>query len=118
MAERTAFVCADWGDAVEGGFDLILCNPPYVSTDEMTALSPDIARFEPHRALDGGADGLAAYRRLMPDLARLKAAGGHIFVEIAADRSAATAALARQAGLHVVEINSDLAGRPRCLHLA
>jgi release factor glutamine methyltransferase len=118
MAERAAFACADWGYAVRGGFDLILCNPPYVSADEMAALSPDIARFEPHRALDGGADGLAACRRLMPDLARLKAAGGHIFLEIAADRSVASAALARQAGLHVVEINSDLAGRPRCLHLA
>ena len=118
VAERAAFVCADWGDAVRGGFDLILCNPPYVSTYEMAALSPDIARFEPHRALDGGADGLAACQRLMPDLARLKAAGGHIFLEIAADRSVATAALARQASLHVVEINGDLAGRPRCLHLA
>lgn len=118
LATRAAFLCADWGDGLRGGFDLILCNPPYVSTAEMATLSPGITGFEPHQALHGGADGLAAYRRLLPNLARLKTEQGHIFLEIAAERSAATAALARSAGLHVIEIKSDLAGRPRCLELA
>ena len=82
MADRTAFQSGDWGDGVEGLFDLILCNPPYIADGEK--LMPDVAEHEPAGALFAGADGLADYRRIIPDLPRLLAPDGLAVLEIGA----------------------------------
>ena len=68
LADRALFVCGDWADALNARFDLVLCNPPYIPTGDLGGLMPDVARYEPRTALDGGADGFAAYRRLIPAL--------------------------------------------------
>ena len=105
----------DWAGTVTGTFDVILSNPPYVRTADLKDLEPEVARYEPIMALDGGPDGLAAYRLLAPQLARLLRPGGHALVEIGAGQSDEVAALMVQAGLETVRIAPDLAGIPRVL---
>lgn len=68
---RARLVRGCWGQAIDGVFDLILSNPPYIPTRDLGKLDPEVERYEPHMALDGGMDGLDAYRDLIPDVARL-----------------------------------------------
>lgn len=110
-AGRVQLVQGDLEAGVPGRFDLILCNPPYVPTGELADLAPELA-FEPRAALDGGADGLDVYRRLLPRLAALLAPAGVAVLEHGAGQEAAIAGLARAAGLGVESLR-DLAGRPR-----
>ena len=116
LAERTSVVCGDWAEAVDARFDLVLCNPPYIRTGDLGGLMPEVARYEPRAALDGGADGLDAYRRLLPTLARLLAVGGVGVLELGAGQAEAVIALAGQAGLNAT-LRADLAAIPRALAL-
>ncbi len=113
VAARAAFIACDFGAALRGSFDLVVANPPYVATEEIAALAPDVRDFDPRGALDGGPDGLAAYRAIMRDARRLLAPGGHLVMEIGAGQSEAVAALAAAAGLGAIAIAPDLAGIPR-----
>jgi release factor glutamine methyltransferase len=114
MAGRADWLVADWADALDGRFDVVLCNPPYVPAG--AAVMPDVARHEPASALYAGPDGLAAFRRLLPQLPRLLAAGGVAVLEFGAGQGDALVDLARAVGL-VGETRADLAGRPRALVL-
>lgn len=116
LAGRALFVRGDWGRALGGSFDLIVANPPYVATDELRALAPEVVRHEPVAALDGGPDGFDAYRALLPDLLRLRAPAGLACLEIGAGQEPALRALFEAAGLDV-SARPDLAGIPRCLVL-
>jgi release factor glutamine methyltransferase len=116
LADRACFVCGDWADPVGARFDLLLCNPPYVRTGDLGRLMPEVARYEPRSALDGGVDGLAAYRRLLPDLPRLLCPGGVAVVEVGVGQADPVAGLARQAGLFAGQ-RCDLGGIPRALVL-
>lgn len=116
MANRAAFMCGDWTAALGGTFDLILCNPPYIATDELTSLIPDVARYEPAAALDGGADGYAAYRSIIPDLPRLLAPQGIAVLEVGQGQAPTVASLAQQAGFTSV-VQRDLSGIERALVL-
>jgi len=116
VADRAAFVCADWATALTGCFDLILSNPPYIRTAELSGLMPEVALHEPAAALDGGPDGCTAYRRILPDLPRLLAPGGVAVVELGVGQQAPVAALARAAGF-THSLRADLAGIPRALVL-
>ena len=107
---------ADWSEA-EGPFDLVFSNPPYIPSDEIENLDPEVARFEPRAALDGGPDGLAAYRDLARLLPRLLKAGGRAILEIGAGQAPAMEPLFRDSGLKVCRIAPDLAGIPRALVL-
>ena len=109
---RAAFRCGDWGTGIEGVFDLILCNPPYIADSE--ELMPDVADHEPAGALFAGADGLDDYRRILPDLSRLLAPGGAAILEIGATQAISVAALAEAAGF-TVGLRRDLGGRDRAL---
>lgn len=82
LAGRVRFQAGDWGVGLEGQFDILVSNPPYIETAAIAGLEPEVARHEPMLALDGGTDGLAAYRRLVPDLARLAAPGAIAALEI------------------------------------
>jgi release factor glutamine methyltransferase len=110
LADRAAFLCGNWADAVAGRFALILSNPPYIPTADLSGLMPEVACHEPRSALDGGPVGLDAYARIIADLPRLLAPGGAAVLELGPAQ--AVAALARAAGLAVV-IEPDLAGIPR-----
>lgn len=118
LADRARFLRGNWGRALSGRFDLILCNPPYVGSADIAALSPEVAAFDPRIALDGGADGLAAYRDLLPDLSRLVAPDGAALVELGAGQSAAVGRLAADSGLHLIDTRRDLAGIARCAVIA
>ncbi len=116
VGARAAFVAADWLDAVEGKFDLILSNPPYLASGEIAALADEVAAFDPILALDGGPDGLDAYRRIAARAGDVLAEDGRLFVEIGAVHGDAVAGIFRAAGLRLdghEGVRQDLAGRPR-----
>lgn len=114
MVDRVAFWSGDWGAGVDGPFDLILCNPPYIADSEV--LMPDVAEHEPAAALFAGADGLGDYRRIIPDLPRLLAPGGLAVLEIGATQHISVGKLAEAAGF-AVACRQDLGGRDRALIL-
>ncbi|MGC8475906.1 MAG: peptide chain release factor N(5)-glutamine methyltransferase [Acetobacteraceae bacterium] len=116
LSGRAAFVCADWAKPIGGYFELILCNPPYIETAAIPGLMPEVAQHEPASALDGGADGLAAYRALLPALPGLLTPAGAAILELGAGQAAAVTALAAAAGF-CSAIQTDLAGIPRALIL-
>ncbi len=97
-------------------YDLIVSNPPYVREDEMAALQPELARYEPHLALFGGQDGLDFYRRIAAGTASHLNTGGEVIVELGAGQQADIVRIMRAAGLHIVQLLRDLAGHHRVLH--
>ncbi|MEX1059676.1 MAG: peptide chain release factor N(5)-glutamine methyltransferase [Methyloceanibacter sp.] len=116
VAARAAFVAADWLDAVAGKFDLILSNPPYLASGEIAALADEVAAYDPILALDGGVDGLDAYRRIAARAGEVLAEDGRLFVEIGAAQGEAVAGIFGGAGLRLdghEGVRQDLAGRPR-----
>jgi release factor glutamine methyltransferase len=112
MAARARFRLGNWGDGLDEPFDLILANPPYISTSAM--LPRDVLHHEPHMALFAGADGLDAYRLLAPQIGRLLASGGLAAIEIGFDQGRSAAALFEAENM-VVTVRRDLAQRERCL---
>jgi release factor glutamine methyltransferase len=116
LADRALFVCGDWADALVARFDLVLCNPPYIRTADLADLMPEVARYEPRTALDGGTDGFAAWRRLLPALPRLLNPQGVAVLELGAGQAKIAIGLARQAGF-AADARPDLAGIPRALVL-
>jgi len=117
LAGRCAWVCGNWADAVDGRFDVVLCNPPYVRTADIRDLQPEVRDAEPRLALDGGPDGLDAYRRLAPALPGVLAPGGTLCLEIGAEQAVAVGQLLRQAGFSRLAFAEDLDGRDRCVIL-
>ena len=116
LAGRSAFLCGDWAAAIDGRFDLILSNPPYIEGAAIAGLMAEVAAHEPRPALDGGADGLAAYRRIVADLPRLLAPGGHAVLELGIGQGSAVAALAAAVGL-TAGFRPDLGGIDRAIVL-
>lgn len=117
LGERVRFQQGCWGEGVEERFDLIVSNPPYIPSQDIAGLEPEVARHEPHLALDGGADGLDAYRSLMPHAARLKAPDGRVALELGIGQAEAVAQIGREAGLLPIGTARDLAGIDRVLIL-
>jgi release factor glutamine methyltransferase len=115
LAGRARFFVGDWAAALEGGFDLVLANPPYVPRPEIARLQREVAQFEPRLALDGGEDGLDAYRCLSDDMSRLLRPGGTAVIEVGFDQWDAVAGLIRGAGLYVAGPGLDLQGVKRCV---
>ena len=115
LASRAVFAVSDWAGAVAGRFDLILCNPPYIASAVLPTLAPEVALHEPRLALDGGADGLGAYRRILPDLPRLLARTGVAVLECGHGQAADIEGLAQAQGLVLSRTGHDLAGVKRAL---
>jgi release factor glutamine methyltransferase len=113
LSNRSQMIKGDWASGLEGPFDLILCNPPYVETDAM--LAPEVMN-EPHAALFAGPDGLDDYRRLAPQIAPLLSTNGCAVIEIGATQAGGAGALFSEEGLHV-RVRQDLGARDRCLLL-
>jgi release factor glutamine methyltransferase len=116
LADRSAFLCGNWDGALNARFDLVLSNPPYVATPDLARLMPDVAEYEPSTALDGGVDGLTAYRAILDALPRLLAPGGSAVLELGLGQYDAVATLAAEAGLRA-GFTPDLAGIPRAMIL-
>jgi release factor glutamine methyltransferase len=115
LAARAAFVACDYGTALNGPFDLIVCNPPYIAQHELAGLAPEVRDFDPRRALDGGPDGLAGYRAVAADAGRLLAPHGAIVVELGFGQGPAASAIFAAAGLAPQPPKHDLSGIPRAL---
>jgi len=114
LAGRAGFLVGDWTASVTGLFELVLCNPPYIASGEIAGLMPEVARYEPVLALDGGVDGLAAYRAVMASLPGLLAPEGVGVLELGHGQASPVSELARAAGLRAVP-RSDLASIARAL---
>ncbi len=97
---------------IDGAYDVILSNPPYVRTEDIAGLAPEVRLYEPVRALNGGPDGLNAYRALAPAIRRLLKPGGLVFLEIGAGQGAEVGALL---ALEILGVVPDLAGIERCV---
>ncbi|MGQ0484872.1 MAG: peptide chain release factor N(5)-glutamine methyltransferase [Hyphomicrobiales bacterium] len=115
---RAGFVHGDWFAGVDGPFDLILSNPPYIPSGEIAGLAPDVRGFDPLRALDGGPDGLEAFRRIAAGANGRLAPGGAVLVEIGAGQSAEVEAIFAAAGLTCQGRARDLSGHIRCLNFS
>jgi release factor glutamine methyltransferase len=111
---RSDIRLADW-ETAQGPFDLVFCNPPYIPSAQIESLAPEVRDHEPRDALDGGPDGLDAYRALAGLLPRILKPGGHALLEIGAGQAPAMELLF--SGLELLRIAPDLAGIPRCLVL-
>lgn len=115
LADRAEFQLGGWESRIEGTADVILANPPYISCDEIAALPPEVLRYDPRAALDGGPDGLGAYRVLGPAFRNLLWATGRAYVELGAGQAEQVSRLMTEAGLTVAAVKQDLAGIERCL---
>jgi release factor glutamine methyltransferase len=115
LSPRASFHRGNWDDGLEAGFDIVVSNPPYIPSGDIAALQPEVASFEPRLALDGGADGLDAYRRLGPATARLLAPGGLAAFEIGLGQADSVRGIMATAGLRHIATAPDLAAVERCL---
>lgn len=115
LAERFEAVRSDWFEKISGTFHVIVANPPYIPTKELGTLQGEVRDFDPARALDGGADGLDAYRTIAEQAKAYLEAAGRVAVEIGHTQKEAVRGLFEAAGFRIVEARSDLAGRDRVL---
>jgi len=115
LSQRVQFIRGDWATPLDGPFDLILCNPPYIKTADLTTLAVEVECYEPRAALDGGDDGLVAYRKIIPQLPRLMQSDSVILLEIGAGQANDIVELVNKYGLLVSQRYCDLAGTQRCL---
>lgn len=113
LAARAHFVVADWASCLVGRFEVVVCNPPYIASGEIDRLEPEVARFEPRHAVDGGGDGLDAYRALLPGLAPRLAPTGVAVLEVGAGQAAAVESLLAAASLLPAGRGRDLGGVER-----
>ena len=116
VGDRAAFLVGDWDAAIGGPFDLVVSNPPYIETGALDGLDREVRDHDPHLALDGGADGLVAYRAVIAAVRRRLNPGGVAVVELGLGQDGPVAALAASAGLIVDgPALADLGGVPRAL---
>jgi release factor glutamine methyltransferase len=115
LASRATLRLGDWANEMTSRYDAILANPPYVRHRDIVALTPEVVRYEPSTALDGGTDGLAAYRSLAPRIAQTLKPDGTAFLEVGAGQVDEIKEVLQAAGLTVDRVARDLAGIPRCV---
>jgi len=118
LENRAHFMVGHWTSALKGGFDLILCNPPYIRACDIAHLMPDVSLYEPHSALDGGSDGLATYREIAPQLGRQLFPKGKICIEVGKGQSDGVRKIFEGHGLVLETQRKDLGGILRCLIFA
>ena len=125
LAERNAekfnvknkinFLKSDWFDAVEGLFDLIIANPPYIGLMEQGEISPEVIKYDPEIALFAGSDGLDAYRKIIPSLAKFLNPEGFVVLEIGASQSNQVKDLMNSSGFFDLKTVKDLSGKDRLI---
>ncbi len=113
VADRLEIRPGDWAADIDERFDLVVSNPPYIRTNDIDGLAPEVCRFEPRLALDGGEDGMVAYRIITAALPRLLKPGGAFALEVGLGQAEGVKAMAETVGLTTSEPRRDLAGIPR-----
>lgn len=118
LAARARFIRSRWLDGVTDRFDVVVSNPPYIPSADIETLAPEVRDYDPRLALDGGPDGLDAYRALIPGLAKIVASPGLIALEVGAGQDRAVAELFRSTFADRLEMTAtwnDLSGIGRCV---
>ncbi len=115
VGERARFVVSDWAGSLGARFDLVVCNPPYITEGDLAGLEPEVVKFDPAGALCGGADGLDAYRVLAPVLPGLLAENGWACLEVGLGQAESVMGLLGASGLVDLAALEDLNGRNRCV---
>jgi release factor glutamine methyltransferase len=115
LLNRASFQKSRWFDTVEGRFNLIVSNPPYIETVDIQALQPEVRDFEPHLALDGGMDGLICYREITEQSPNYLAPGGRLVFEVGIGQAEDVQILMQNAGFEEIEFHNDLASVARCV---
>ncbi len=110
---EAAFYVSDLFEKTTGLYDIVVSNPPYISKDVIESLDPEVRDHEPRLALDGGADGLDFYRRLVPGAGKVLKPGGRLFLEIGYDQGEAVTGLMRENGYQELMLLQDYAGLDR-----
>ena len=113
LGAKAALIQSDLFDKIEGAFDVIVSNPPYIKRTEIETLMDEVRLHEPYMALDGHEDGLYFYRKIAEEAPKYLRAGGGLFLEIGCDQGACVAELLRQQGFADVKVVKDLAGLDR-----
>jgi release factor glutamine methyltransferase len=115
LASRADFAACDYGAALRGPFDLVVCNPPYIASGEIAGLEPEVRDYDPRLALDGGLSGLDGYRAVIADARRILSARGMLMVELGAGQASSVADLMREGGIVADCPTPDLSGHFRAL---
>ena len=115
LGSRASFVASDYGMSLHGPFDLVASNPPYIASADIASLAREVSEHDPRHALDGGADGLDAYRAIAADAPRLLAPASHLIVEIGAGQQRAVEELFTQKGLAITAVRHDVSGTARAI---
>lgn len=118
LASRSAFVVCNMADGVQGRFDIIVSNPPYIARGAIATLDPEVRDYDPRLALDGGTDGLDAYRAIAVTAPGHLARGGRLIVELGLGQADPVMSLFAASGMAILSIRADLAGIPRALTAA
>lgn len=116
LADRSAWVCGDWLAALSGRFDIVVANPPYIPAGAVATLERGVKSYDPVLALDGGPDGLAPYRLLVPNLPRILRTSGAAFFEVGKGQAGFVTDMAQKSGLRA-QTMADLGGIPRCVSM-
>jgi release factor glutamine methyltransferase len=115
VASRADFVACDYGAALRGPFDLVVCNPPYIASGEIAGLDAEVRDYDPRLALDGGLSGLDGYRAVVADAGRILSAHGILVVELGAGQASSVTDLMREGGIVADSPKPDLRGHFRAL---
>jgi release factor glutamine methyltransferase len=115
VAGRASFRHGAWAEGIAERFDLVISNPPYIPGADISELEIEVREHDPRLALDGGADGLDAYRAIAASLHGLLAPSGHAVIELGQGQERAVRAIFESVGLDVPSVVSDLASVPRAL---
>jgi release factor glutamine methyltransferase len=117
LGRRALFRIGDWDRGLAGRFDIVVSNPPYIPHREIEALAPEVCRYDPRLALDGGADGLDGHRAVAGLLPRRLASQGIAAIELGAGQGPTAAMIYEAAGMTLLDRVADLSGTLRCLML-
>jgi release factor glutamine methyltransferase len=117
LADRVHISVSDWVSRVEGMFDLVVSNPPYIARAEMADLAPEVRDWEPTGALTDGADGLSCYRAILAGVTEVLAPGGRLVMELGVGQAEAVGSLAVARGFAPIALIPDLDGRDRVIVL-
>lgn len=115
FADRTEFMLGDWCEGLEGRFDIILSNPPYIPSAVIPTLEPEVSVYEPKLALDGGEDGFSCYRKILQALPKLLSEDGLAAFEFGLGQEKGLRELAEASGFEVIGIRKDLSGLARSI---
>ena len=115
VERRLKLLHSNWFEKISGSFDVIVSNPPYISSEEYAQLSAEVVKYDPKISLTLGGDGLEAYREILSRALEKLSKNGHIFLEIGYTQANAVGHLFREAGFQQIKVHKDLGSRDRVI---